>query len=149
MLSKSIFKIIIASTPLVALDFIIKYDNRFLLGRRINEPAKGYYFVPGGRIRKGETLEMACKRLTQNELGIMIDFSKMKFHMNMEHIYHNSVFDNATTTHYVCLSYYYKLDEVEYAQLNLDDQHSETIWLSKEDLMTHNNVHENTKKYFR
>ena len=48
MLSKSVFKNIIASTPLVALDFIIEYDNCFLLGKRINEPAKGYYFVPGG-----------------------------------------------------------------------------------------------------
>ena len=45
--------------------------------------------------------------------------------------------------------YYYKLDNSEYNRLNLDDQHSETIWLSREDLLTHNNVHENTKRYFK
>lgn len=148
MLSKNDFKNIISLTPLVSLDFIIEYMDKFLLGKRINDPAKGFYFVPGGRILKGETLKNTCRRLTKNELGIVIDFSKMKFHMNMEHIYPNCVFDNTIKTHYVCLSYYYKLNKEEYTKLNLDDQHSETVWLSKKDLIHHINVHENTKRYF-
>lgn len=148
MLSKNDFKNIISLTPLVAIDFILEYDNRFLLGKRINEPAKGYFFVPGGRIRKGETLENACKRLSYNELGIIVNFDKMTPHMNMEHIYPNSVFDRNLETHYVCLSYYYKLNREEYNNLNLKDQHSGILWLSKKDLISHSNVHNNTKKYF-
>lgn len=149
MLSNKDFKNIIQLTPLVSLDFIIEKEGRFLLGKRINEPAKDFYFVPGGRIMKGETLKNACDRLTENELGIVIDLSKMKFHMNMEHIYPNCVFNNKISTHYVCLSYYYKLNNEEYNNLNLDDQHSEVIWLNKKDLIDHNNVHENTKRYFK
>jgi hypothetical protein len=39
--------------PLVSIDLIIR-DNadRVLLGLRNNEPAKGYFFVPGGIILK-------------------------------------------------------------------------------------------------
>ena len=69
MLSNKDFQNIINMTPLVALDIIIRFNNKILLGKRINEPAKGYYFIPGGRILKNESLEKACLRLTKKELG--------------------------------------------------------------------------------
>jgi colanic acid biosynthesis protein WcaH len=148
MLSVKDFKNILQLTPLVSLDFILNYNDKFLVGKRVNEPAKGFYFVPGGRILKGETLEATCHRLSFHELGIKIDLGKMKFHMNMEHIYPNCFFDESISTHYVCLSYYYQLSDLEYERLNLVEQHSEILWLNKKDLMEHNNVHENTKRYF-
>ena len=49
---------VIKATPLVAIDLIIKNSSGFvLLGKRFNRPARGFWFVPGGRIRKDETLE--------------------------------------------------------------------------------------------
>ena len=113
LLSNEEFKSIIKLTPLVAFDMIIDYNDKILLGKRINEPAKGYYFIPGGRIMKNETLDDACKRLTQNELGFNIDFNKFKFHMNTQHIYDNNFFDNEFKTHYVCLCYKYRLTDKE------------------------------------
>ena len=42
---------IINATPLVAVDLIIENRNKeILLGKRVNRPAQGYWFVPGGRI---------------------------------------------------------------------------------------------------
>ena len=44
---------VIRLAPLVAIDLIIENDyGQVLLGLRTNEPAKGYWFVPGGRIQK-------------------------------------------------------------------------------------------------
>jgi len=44
-------------SALVSIDLIIRNArDEVLLGLRSNEPAKGFYFVPGGMIRKGERL---------------------------------------------------------------------------------------------
>ena len=50
------FATVVRSTPLVSLDFIVENSRgEFLLGKRTNRPAQGYWFVPGGRVQKDET----------------------------------------------------------------------------------------------
>ena len=45
------FATVVRSTPLVSLDFIVENSRgEFLLGKRTNRPAQGYWFVPGGRV---------------------------------------------------------------------------------------------------
>ncbi len=44
--------------------------QEILLGKRLNRPAQGSWFVPGGRILKDESLENAFKRLMKEELAI-------------------------------------------------------------------------------
>jgi colanic acid biosynthesis protein WcaH len=148
LLSNDEFKNIIKLTPLIAFDMIIEYDNKILLGKRINEPAKGFYFIPGGRILKNESINLACKRLTKVELGFEIDFNKFTFHMNTEHFYDNNFFNNKFKTHYVCLCYKYTLNKNEYQKINLDSQHNETKWMLINELLNHQMVHTNTKNYF-
>jgi len=148
LLSNDEFKSIIQLTPLVAFDMLIEYDNKILLGKRINNPAKGFYFIPGGRILKNETISSACKRLTLVELGLEINLNKFTFHMNTEHIYENNFFNNEFKTHYVCLCYKYKLNEDEYKKINIDSQHEETKWMSVNELLSDQTVHINTKNYF-
>lgn len=148
LLSNDEFKSIIKLTPLIAFDMIIEYDNKILLGKRINEPAKGFYFIPGGRILKNETLALACKRLTQVELGFEINFNKFIFHMNTEHIYDNNFFNDEFKTHYVCLCYKYQLNKEEYQKININSQHEETKWMSIKELLGNKYVHQNTKNYF-
>ncbi|AIF61170.1 colanic acid biosynthesis protein WcaH [Escherichia coli B7A] len=64
------FATVVRSTPLVSLDFIAENSRgEFLLGKRTNRPAQGYWFVPGGRVQKDETLEAAFERLTMAETG--------------------------------------------------------------------------------
>ncbi|ELL8702496.1 GDP-mannose mannosyl hydrolase, partial [Escherichia coli] len=47
------FATVVRSTPLVSLDFIAENSRgEFLLGKRTNRPAQGYWFVPGGRVQK-------------------------------------------------------------------------------------------------
>ena len=44
MLDGQIFKTVVNLAPLVSIDILPKKDNKFLLGRRANKPAQGYFF---------------------------------------------------------------------------------------------------------
>jgi colanic acid biosynthesis protein WcaH len=54
-------------------DLLIRKGNKVLLVRRENEPLKGYWWVPGGRILKGESAVDAAKRKAATEVGMRID----------------------------------------------------------------------------
>ena len=63
LLSNDEFKSIIKLTPLIAFDMIIEYNDNILLGKRINNPAKGFYFIPGGRILKFLSLIIMSEKI--------------------------------------------------------------------------------------
>jgi colanic acid biosynthesis protein WcaH len=79
-LNEKDFLEVIERTPLVSIDLVIRDpNNRILMGQRINNPAKGKWFVPGGRIYKNEDLDEAFKRITLAEVGQQISRSDATF----------------------------------------------------------------------
>ena len=46
------------------------------------------------------------------------------------------------------MAYMIEITENEKNSLKFDNQHNEFIWLTKEELLNHELVHENTKNYF-
>ena len=74
------FNTVVASTPLVAIDLVVmKPGGETLLGLRVNRPAYGFWFVPGGRVQKNESLDSAFRRLTQEELGARLNATPRVF----------------------------------------------------------------------
>ena len=68
------YKKIIEVLPILCVDIIIKNHNgEYLLIKRANEPLKGKWWVIGGRVLKGESLEQAAKRKVKEEVGLEID----------------------------------------------------------------------------
>jgi len=64
---------ILSSMPLLCVDGVIRNSsNQVLLVKRSNEPLKNHWWVPGGRVHKGETLEYAFRRKMREELGIKV-----------------------------------------------------------------------------
>ena len=64
LLSPDDFHSVVRLAPLVSIDFIIRNARgEVLLGLRNNEPAKGFYCVPGGIILKQERLHEAFARI--------------------------------------------------------------------------------------
>ena len=64
LLSPDDFYSVVRLAPLVSIDLIIRNARgEVLLGLRNNEPAKGFYFVPGGIILKQERLHEAFARI--------------------------------------------------------------------------------------
>ncbi|EIV1853681.1 GDP-mannose mannosyl hydrolase [Vibrio vulnificus] len=148
-LSKQRFSQVIESAPLVSIDLVIEDEGgQILLGERLNRPAQGFWFVPGGRILKNEKLEDAFSRLTQEELGQAFELSQAKLLGPYTHLYDDNVFGNEFTTHYVAIAY--KLIVIR-SDLNLpmDVQHSRYRWSDKDELLISDNVHIHTKWYFQ
>ena len=142
-LQGDIFKTIIAHTPLVSVDLIVKQDNKILLGKRVNNPAKGYWFTLGGRVLKNEAIQDAIHRIGKQELDIMID-SNPQFIGVFEHRYDDSIFRDVST-HYVNLGY-----EIEVSGLEdlPQEQHSEYRWFGLDELIHSDEVHSYVKDYF-
>lgn len=148
MIDKNQFLEIINATPLVSIDIIFEdKQNRILLGKRNNRPAQHYWFVPGGRIRKNETIADAFRRISLAETGNGISFSCAHLLGVYDHIYDDNVFANAgVNTHYVVLAHRVKL--LHDIEILRDNQHSDIKWWSKEHLLKAADVHPNTKAYF-
>ena len=77
-LPPDLFKRVVELTPLVSIDLVVRDESgRMLVGLRANRPAQGYWFVPGGRVGKNETLREAFDRLTGAELGVALPMRPM------------------------------------------------------------------------
>jgi len=147
-LDQPTFSTVIASTPLVSIDLVvINTLGQALLGQRLNRPAKGDWFVPGGRVLKDESLNTAFKRLTQDELGEEFDISQAALIGPYDHFYNDNVFGNAFTTHYVAIAYVLQLD-CELSLLPLNIQHGQYQWFDISTLLTDPEVHLHTQWYF-
>jgi ADP-ribose pyrophosphatase YjhB (NUDIX family) len=51
---------------------VVVHDRRLLLVQRGNEPGRGLWSVPGGRLEPGETVEEGCAREVLEEAGITV-----------------------------------------------------------------------------
>ena len=127
MLDAQTFKTVIENTPLVSIDLCLVCNGQILLGKRRNDPLKGRWFTPGGRIHKNETWQDALLRISEAELGLICiaveDFSLMGM---WDHFYSNSAVDQNTSTHYVNLPHYAEWQTKP--DITLDGQHSECKW---------------------
>lgn len=143
------FANVVRLTPLIAIDLIVRApDERVLVGRRINEPAKGMFFVPGSRISKNERLSAAFRRITADELGVSAPIEQARFVGVYEHLYATNRFGRpGFGTHYITLAYELRL-ELDLSKLP-QDQHGEYAWIAPADLQVSAEVHDNTKAYFR
>ena len=139
---------VVARAPLVSIDLVV-HDaaGRVLLGLRRNAPARGFWFVPGGIIRKNETLEMAYRRISRAELGIELQRSGSRLLGAYEHFYAENADDRpGFGTHYVVLAHAVTL---EAPLAPPPEQHSVYRWLEPVELLATADVHDNTKTYFR
>ena len=88
MLPHDVFASVVRHAPLVSIDLVVRNPRgEILVGLRRNRPAQGYWFVPGGRIGKGERIAEAFARITRAELGIEHRIEDATFLGVFDHIY--------------------------------------------------------------
>jgi colanic acid biosynthesis protein WcaH len=146
-LSAEDFSTVVRSTPLISIDLIVENQaGEFLLGQRTQRPAQNFWFVPGGRVQKDETLERAFARLTEAELGTAFTLEDGEFYGVWQHFYDDNFSGTDFSTHYVVLGFRLRVD-ADALQLP-DAQHSEYQWLTPEELLARDDVHDNSRAYF-
>lgn len=142
------FAAVVRFTPLIAIDLIVENEaGEFLLGKRNNRPAQGYWFVPGGRVRKDEPLPAAFARLTESELGLRLPMSAARFDGVWQHFYDDNFSGNTFSTHYVVLGFRLSVDAQALALP--DAQHNAYRWLTPQALLAAEQVHDNSRAYFQ
>jgi len=147
LLDEQTFEQVVRCTPLCSIDLIVRDpDDHVLLGLRVGEPAKGYYFVPGGRVRKDECLADAFRRILAEETSMEAHLSDAKYLGVFEHFYSTNKFEKpGFGTHYICHAFGIALGRRQ--TVTADRQHSELIWASPTEL-SKLNLHPYSAAYF-
>lgn len=150
LLSNDAFLAVVRDAPLLSIDLIVEDETGMLLfGLRRNAPACGYWFVPGGRVRKSETLDQAFHRLCLEEIGLKgFNRNTADFLGVYEHFYtDNALHQPGFGTHYVVLAYRLRVDR---SLLKLQDsQHEDYRWLSAHEAETDETVHTYSRAYLK
>ena len=129
---------IVRNVPIVSVDLVVLTDDGVVLAKRTNEPAKGEWFVPGGRVRKGERLEDAVHRVAKEELGIEVEIVESLG--AYEHLYGESDVDRSGGKHYLANGFVVRGESVEFT---IDDQHGDVQVFEE----IPNNLHQYVEKY--
>ncbi len=154
MLSPNNYIKVIELTQIVSVDLILTYKNNVLVGKRVNNPAKDTWFVPGSRLYKNETIVEGIKRVSIEEVGFELTKDNMTFIGVYDHIYDTNFLErrdengDIINTHYVCIGF---STEVNPELVDVDvfcKQHSKLMWMSIDDILNRDDVHQNTKNYF-
>ena len=114
----SLYELIVDVLPISSVEAVILKDDKLLFLRRKNNPVKGQWWFPGGRIRKGETLAEALYREVKEETGLEVIKSEL---VNV----YSRIFDERhdITIAYICKC---KPDKI-----TLNNEHSEYKYYKK------------------
>jgi len=118
MIPEDTYKIIIDNVINVCTDVCLKYNDKYLLIQRKEEPCKGVFWPVGGRIHKNETADQAARRKILEEIGIIYTGELKPVGFYEDQYKENSFSDN---TNYCTISivFFGILDSIE--NIKLDD----------------------------
>lgn len=118
-----------AALPILCIDCLIMYREKCLLLRRTQEPAKGQYWFPGGRIFKGELIADAAMRKARDEVNLECTYEKT---ISIEETIFakegNMPFDIHTVN--ICC----RLSVDDTSDLAIDGSHDGYLWVTPENI---------------
>lgn len=124
--------------PAIGVASIVFHHDKVLLVQRANEPGKGQWSFPGGKLHAGETLKQAAERETLEETGVRVSansiahtFEMIEYGDNKELKFHYIIIDLDATY----------LD----GQPEASDDALDARWISMKDIAALN-VHPETRK---
>ncbi len=118
------YKNFLTKMPIICVDcFVVNDQGEYLLVKRRNEPLKGEYWVPGGRLHKNEKLVDAVHRKMLEEIGVDVEIIKnVGFY---EEFFENTEQNAEGGVHSISIVYLVK--PISY-EIKLDDQSAEWGW---------------------
>ena len=129
------YNLIISKMPILCVDLLIIHNKKCLLLKRNDEPAKGQYWFPGGRVLKNELIKDAAIRKAKEETNLDCEFKEI---VSIEEtIFEKSRFKNSDV-HTVNVCCYLKPTNIK--KFNLDKNHSDFKWINKQNKLYHEAV---------
>ena len=113
------------SLPIACVDILLMHEDKFLLVRRNQEPAKGSWWFPGGRIFKNELIFDAAIRKGQEELRLQLQPIEL---ISVE----ESIFDENDETSIHTINFVVKMKKLcNSLNIVLDHTHSVFAWFER------------------
>ena len=134
-IEQELYDKILELMPILCVDIVIEYQDKVLLVKRKNQPAKGQWWFPGGRVFKGETIEQAAVRNGIEEVGLGCDFKNI---LGIEETYFERTEDMNFDIHTINVTV--ELDLVKYKEPAIDKDHSEFMWTNSNSKEFHHSI---------
>jgi len=118
--------------PVLCVDILVVCAGKVLLMRRLNEPVKGHWWTPGGRVHKWERLAEAAVRKLREETGISIKESALSYQLGVVEAMYP---EQGSHTPTVVFSVYLE----QFPSVVMDSQNDLCLWWngSKSDVRLH------------
>jgi ADP-ribose pyrophosphatase YjhB (NUDIX family) len=123
---QELYNQILETMPISCVDVCIVWQGKILLVKRKDQPAKDEWWVPGGRVIKGESLKEAAYRKAFEETGIYCHVGPIIY--TDETVFDTGPDDIHVHSINVVFLLYPKYDNL---LLKLDEHSSEFAWVSK------------------
>lgn len=124
-INQELYNQIITNMPIICVDGVLTNDKgEILFLKRDNEPAKGGWWFPGGRLLKNEKLEDAIIRKVKEETNLNV---KLNRYLGVT----ETIFDRGPfgiPVHTVNFTYHLFLNS---DNIKIDNLHSDFIWTNK------------------
>jgi colanic acid biosynthesis protein WcaH len=137
---EDIFAEFTARMPQVCVEVVLDTEEGVLLAKRTNEPAKGEWFWPGGRLHKGEELEAAARRVAREELEVEVTIEERLGVYS--HFWETSAVGDGPSRHTVNVVFRVTSGDSDF-EIELDDQHEAYRFLSEME----GDLHEYVRRY--
>ena len=147
----NLYKKIMNFMPILCLDFLCivkdKKEFQILLAKRKNSPAKGFYYVLGGRHTKDKNIFLDIKSKIMQELNINIDCKKLFFTGIINERFEDSIFQEVKSTT-VSLSFasVFNKEEIKKFNIKLDSQNSNYKFFNFNEIADSKEIHPFCKK---
>ena len=119
------YRDIVRKMPILCVDGIITYQGKYLLVKRKNEPLKGRYWTPGGRVYRGEKITDALIRKMKEECGLDIKI------ITLMGFYEDFYKKNSLDIDYVHTVSFVYVASCDTDKITLDDQSSGYKWADR------------------
>jgi len=129
-----LYRDVLRTMPVPCVDLLIQHSGRILMVQRRNEPARGEWWFPGGRIHKGERLLQTAHRQAREEVGAR-GLCGALVHVE-ETLFETGRFGEPVHTVNLC----YAFDALS-KEVTLDADHTEYMWCLPAQLLGDRNLH--------
>lgn len=127
LLPEDLYLEVLRGLPIACVDIAIVSNGHVLLVQRGDPPAKGMWWVPGGRVFKGERMRETARRKALEEVGL---------HCHVGPLIHTAetIFSDgprAIPVHSINSCFLlYPVEDVAQVRVQLDDHHSDWMWVN-------------------
>jgi colanic acid biosynthesis protein WcaH len=124
---KKEYQYILEHLPILCVDCVITHNKKCLLLKRNNQPAKGQWWFPGGRVNKNELIKLAAIRKSLEETRLNTVFEKV---ISVEETMFSQVEDMTTDIHTVNICCHISVADV--SSLKIDLFHDDFLWVDSQ-----------------